>query len=209
MISPHRQHPRLDRVDRAPRPSTPSGRNRDRRFEHPPPGNIDLLARQAAEFEVLVAAAGSSVQDLRPALASYAAGAARAYAPEVVVGRTPPRPWLPSVPTSSLRITGVIGLRSTLAAAGVRRDLALANKSPSSSVATRSAAARPIRSCPSTPSTRRSRSRCAAGVRGGAATASPPVRDPAVPRAPRATEADVRAGSSRTRTGRDGQGHHH
>ena len=51
-------------------------------------GNVELLARQAVEFDVpFVAAAAGSVEDLRSALASYAAGAGRAaYAPEVVVG---------------------------------------------------------------------------------------------------------------------------
>ena len=50
--------------------------------------NLDLLARQAAAVRpALVGAATGSVDDLRTAIAGYAAAAGHpAYAPEVVVG---------------------------------------------------------------------------------------------------------------------------
>jgi hypothetical protein len=66
-------------------------------------------------------------------------------------------------------ITGSIGLGSTLAALKAGRTLALANKESlivggASSPRSRS----PVRSCPSTPSTPRSRGRCARHEAGGA-----------------------------------------
>jgi len=100
--------------------------------------NIDLVARQAVDFDVpLVAVASGSVEDVRSAIAAYAAGLGRgshalggpAYAPEIVVGDE-------AVVTAAGNgadvvlngITGSIGLRPTLAALAAGSTLALANK---------------------------------------------------------------------------------
>ena len=109
------------------------GRNRDRFTVRAlaAGGNIDLLARQAVEFDVpFVAAAAGSVEDLRSALASYAAGAGRAaYAPEVVVGADAAMTAAAIGADVVLNgITGAIGLRPTLAALASGATLALANK---------------------------------------------------------------------------------
>ena len=109
------------------------GRNRDRFTVRAlaAGGNIDLLAIQAVEFDVpFVAAAAGSVEDLRSALASYAAGAGRAaYAPEVVVGADAAMTAAAIGADVVLNgITGAIGLRPTLAALASGATLALANK---------------------------------------------------------------------------------
>jgi len=94
-------------------------------------GNIDLLARQAVQFEVpLVAAAHGDVEQVRAALAAAAAEAGRpAPVPEVVVG--------PDAATVAAGcgadvvlngVTGSIGLRPTMAALAAGSVLALANK---------------------------------------------------------------------------------
>ena len=94
-------------------------------------GNIDLLARQAVQFEVpLVAAAHGDVEQVRAALAAAAAESGRpASVPEVVVG--------PDAATVAAGcgadvvlngVTGSIGLRPTLAALAAGSVLALANK---------------------------------------------------------------------------------
>jgi 1-deoxy-D-xylulose-5-phosphate reductoisomerase len=94
-------------------------------------GNLDLLARQAVQFDVpLVAAARDDVDALRAALAAAAAEAGRpASAIEVVVG--------PDAATVAAGcgadvvlngVTGSIGLRPTLAALAAGSVLALANK---------------------------------------------------------------------------------
>ncbi|HET7820638.1 MAG TPA: 1-deoxy-D-xylulose-5-phosphate reductoisomerase, partial [Ornithinibacter sp.] len=94
-------------------------------------GNIELLARQAVQFDVpLVAAAHGDADRVRAALAAAAAEAGRpASATEVVVG--------PDAATVAAGcgadvvlngITGSIGLRPTLAALAAGSVLALANK---------------------------------------------------------------------------------
>ena len=94
-------------------------------------GNVELLARQAVQFDVpLVAAARGEVDEVRAALAAAAAEAGRpASATEVVVG--------PDAATVAAGcgadvvlngVTGSIGLRPTLAALAAGSVLALANK---------------------------------------------------------------------------------
>jgi 1-deoxy-D-xylulose-5-phosphate reductoisomerase len=94
-------------------------------------GNIDLVARQAVEFDVpLVAVARGEVEQVRAAIAAAATDAGRtASVPDVVVG--------PDAATVAAGcgadvvlngITGSIGLRPTLAALAAGSVLALANK---------------------------------------------------------------------------------
>lgn len=84
-------------------------------------GRVDLLARQAAEFDVEVVAVGdaSAVPALRAALESYGARA-RVAAPEEVAA------WPCDIVLNG--ITGALGLTSTLVALEAGRTLALANK---------------------------------------------------------------------------------
>lgn len=93
--------------------------------------NIDLVARQAVDFEVpLVAVAAGSVEDVRSAIARYAGELGRpAYAPEIVVGDDASVTAAGSGADIVLNaITGSIGLRPTLAALEAGSRLALANK---------------------------------------------------------------------------------
>lgn len=109
------------------------GRNRDRFTVAAlsAGSNIDLVARQAVDFEVpLVAVASGSADDVRSAIGAYAAELGRtAYAPEIVVGDDA------AVTAAAVGadvvlngITGSIGLRPTLAALAAGSTLALANK---------------------------------------------------------------------------------
>ncbi|MFI6326121.1 1-deoxy-D-xylulose-5-phosphate reductoisomerase [Nonomuraea sp. NPDC050556] len=84
-------------------------------------GRVDLLARQAAEFDVEVVAVGdaSAVPALRAALESYGARAAVATTEEVAA-------WPCDIVLNG--ITGALGLTSTLVALEAGRTLALANK---------------------------------------------------------------------------------
>ncbi|KGN31909.1 1-deoxy-D-xylulose 5-phosphate reductoisomerase [Knoellia sinensis KCTC 19936] len=109
------------------------GRNRDRFTVTAlsAGGNIDLVARQAVEFEVpLVAVASGSPDDVRTAIGAYAAGLGRtAYAPEIVVGDDAAVTAAGNGADVVLNgITGSIGLRPTLAALAAGSTLALANK---------------------------------------------------------------------------------
>ena len=93
--------------------------------------NLDLLARQAAAVRpALVGAATGSVDDLRTAIAGYAAAAGHpAYAPEVVVGERAAEIVAGCAADVVLNgITGSIGLKPTLAALTAGSVLALANK---------------------------------------------------------------------------------
>jgi len=116
------------------------GRNRDRFTVAAisAGSNIDLIARQAVDFDVpLVAVASGSPEDVRTAIRAYAAEKGNgshalrgpAYAPEIVVGDEA------AVTAAGIGadvvlngITGSIGLRPTLAALGAGSILALANK---------------------------------------------------------------------------------
>ncbi|MEO7423034.1 MAG: 1-deoxy-D-xylulose-5-phosphate reductoisomerase [Ornithinibacter sp.] len=94
-------------------------------------GNLDLLAEQAVTFDVpLVGAARGDVEQVRTAIARYAAGAGRpAYAPEVVVGEDAATVAAGIGADVVLNgVTGSIGLRPTLAALAAGSTLALANK---------------------------------------------------------------------------------
>ncbi|MDT0213784.1 1-deoxy-D-xylulose-5-phosphate reductoisomerase [Rothia sp. ARF10] len=101
-------------------------------------GNVDLVARQAVDFEVpLVAVASGSAEDVRDAIAAYAGERARgsdvlrgpAYAPEIVVGDEAAVTAAGCGADVVLNgITGSIGLRPTLAALAAGSTLALANK---------------------------------------------------------------------------------
>ncbi|MEO6791187.1 MAG: 1-deoxy-D-xylulose-5-phosphate reductoisomerase [Ornithinibacter sp.] len=94
-------------------------------------GNLDLLAEQAVTFDVpLVGAARGDVEQLRTAIARYAAKAGRpAYAPEVVVGEDAATVAAGVGADVVLNgVTGSIGLRPTLAALAAGSTLALANK---------------------------------------------------------------------------------
>ncbi len=121
-------------------------------------GNPDLLASQALEFgaEVVAVASEARVDDLRRALqaaaAREAAGRAR-QSPKILAGPdavAEVAAWPCDVVLNG--VTGAVGLAATLAAIDAGRVLALANKE---SLIT-------ARSCPSTPSTRRWPSACAA-----------------------------------------------
>jgi 1-deoxy-D-xylulose-5-phosphate reductoisomerase len=94
-------------------------------------GNIDLVARQAAELQVdVVACARGSEADLADALAGAAHAAGRtAYRPEVLVGPDAAT-VLAGRPADVVLngITGSIGLAPTLAALDAGTTLALANK---------------------------------------------------------------------------------
>lgn len=89
--------------------------------------NLDLLARQAAEFGVpVLAAAQGRESDLVAAIASYAGPG---YRPEVVTGPDAAQAVAGiGVDTVLNGITGAIGLRPTLAALAAGSRLALANK---------------------------------------------------------------------------------
>lgn len=109
------------------------GRNRDRFtvVALSAGSNIDLVARQAVDFEVpLVAVASGSPDDVRSAIGAYAAELGRtAYAPEIVVGDTAAEAAAAVGADVVLNgITGSIGLRPTLAALAAGSTLALANK---------------------------------------------------------------------------------
>lgn len=94
-------------------------------------GNLDLLARQAVQFQVpLVAAARSTSADLREAIAAYAGEAGHpAYAPEIVVGDEGATTAAACGSDVVLNgVTGAIGLLPTLAALEAGSVLALANK---------------------------------------------------------------------------------
>lgn len=94
-------------------------------------GNVDLVARQAVDFDVpLVAVASGSVEDVRAAIGAYAAELGRpAYAPEIVVGDEAAVTSAGCGADVVLNgITGSIGLRPTLAALAAGSTLALANK---------------------------------------------------------------------------------
>ncbi|MFC7491842.1 MULTISPECIES: 1-deoxy-D-xylulose-5-phosphate reductoisomerase [unclassified Knoellia] len=93
--------------------------------------NLELVARQAVDFDVpLVALASGAPEDVRSAIDAYAAGLGRsAYSPEIVVGDDA------AVTAAGVGadvvlngITGSIGLRPTLAALAAGSTLALANK---------------------------------------------------------------------------------
>jgi 1-deoxy-D-xylulose-5-phosphate reductoisomerase len=93
--------------------------------------NIDLVARQAVDFDVpLVAVASGTADDVRSAVGACAAALGRtAYSPQIVVGDDA------SVTAAAVGadvvlngITGSIGLRPTLAALAAGSTLALANK---------------------------------------------------------------------------------
>ncbi|PRY63353.1 1-deoxy-D-xylulose 5-phosphate reductoisomerase [Knoellia remsis] len=109
------------------------GRNRDR-FSVAAlsaGSNIDLVARQAVEFDVpLVAVASGSPEEVRTAIGAYAARAGHtAYAPEIVVGDGAAVTAAGTGADVVLNgITGSIGLRPTLAALEAGSTLALANK---------------------------------------------------------------------------------
>ena len=93
--------------------------------------NLDLLAEQAVRFRPgLVAAAAGSAEQVRAAIAVYAAAAPEAaYAPEVVVGAQAATVAAGCGADVVLNgITGSIGLRPTLAALAAGSTLALANK---------------------------------------------------------------------------------
>ncbi len=93
--------------------------------------NIDLIARQAVDFDVpLVAVASGSPDDVRTAIRAYAAELGKtAYAPEIVVGDTAAEAAAAVGADVVLNgITGSIGLRPTLAALKAGSILALANK---------------------------------------------------------------------------------
>ncbi|WP_353950585.1 1-deoxy-D-xylulose-5-phosphate reductoisomerase [Knoellia sp. S7-12] len=100
--------------------------------------NIDLIARQAVDFDVpLVAVASGSPEDVRSAIGAYAASLGRgshalrgpAYAPEIVVGEGAAEAAAAIGADVVLNgITGSIGLRPTLAALAAGSTLALANK---------------------------------------------------------------------------------
>lgn len=93
--------------------------------------NIDLVARQAVEFDVpLVAVASGSLDDVRSAIGAYAVELGRtAYAPEIVVGDVAAVTAAGNGADVVLNgITGSIGLRPTLAALAAGSILALANK---------------------------------------------------------------------------------
>ncbi|KGN36784.1 1-deoxy-D-xylulose-5-phosphate reductoisomerase [Knoellia subterranea] len=93
--------------------------------------NVDLIARQAVEFEVpLVAVASGSPDDVRTAIGAYAGELGRtAYAPEIVVGEEAAETAAAVGADVVLNgITGSIGLRPTLAALAAGSTLALANK---------------------------------------------------------------------------------
>ena len=109
------------------------GRNRDRFTVTAVSAgsNLDLVARQAVDFDVpLVAVASGSVDDVRSAIGAYAAGLGRtAYAPEIVVGDDAAVTAAGNGADVVLNgITGSIGLRPTLAALAAGSTLALANK---------------------------------------------------------------------------------
>ena len=94
-------------------------------------GNVDLVARQAVDFDVpLVAIASGSVEDVRAAIGAYAAERGRpAYAPEIVVGDEAAVTAAGCGADVVLNgITGSIGLHPTLAALAAGSTLALANK---------------------------------------------------------------------------------
>ncbi|GGB86439.1 1-deoxy-D-xylulose 5-phosphate reductoisomerase [Knoellia flava TL1] len=94
-------------------------------------GNVDLVARQAVDFDVpLVAVASGSVEDVRSAVGAYAVERGRtAYAPEIVVGdEAAVRAAGCGADVVLNGITGSIGLRPTLAALAAGSTLALANK---------------------------------------------------------------------------------
>ncbi|MEO7269450.1 MAG: 1-deoxy-D-xylulose-5-phosphate reductoisomerase [Knoellia sp.] len=93
--------------------------------------NVDLVARQAVDFDVpLVALASGSPDDVRTAIRAYAAELGKtAYAPEIVVGDTAAEAAAGVGADVVLNgITGSIGLRPTLAALKAGSILALANK---------------------------------------------------------------------------------
>jgi len=109
------------------------GRNRDRFtvVALSAGSNIDLVARQAVDFDVpLVALASGSVDDVRSAIGAYAASLGRtAYSPEIVVGDKAAEAAAAVGADVVLNgITGSIGLRPTLAALAAGSTLALANK---------------------------------------------------------------------------------
>ncbi|GAA4108276.1 1-deoxy-D-xylulose-5-phosphate reductoisomerase [Knoellia locipacati] len=109
------------------------GRNRDRFTVTAisAGANIDLVARQAVDFEVpLVAVASGTVEDVRSAIGAYAARLGlTAYAPEIVVGDEAAVTAAGNGADVVLNgITGSIGLRPTLAALAAGSTLALANK---------------------------------------------------------------------------------
>ncbi|GAA4399677.1 1-deoxy-D-xylulose-5-phosphate reductoisomerase [Ornithinibacter aureus] len=94
-------------------------------------GNVELLARQAVEFDVpLVGVARGQVEDVRAAIAAAAADAGRpASVTDVVVGADAATIAAGCGADVVLNgITGSIGLRPTLAALEVGSVLALANK---------------------------------------------------------------------------------
>lgn len=94
-------------------------------------GNVDLVARQAVDFDVpLVAVASGSVEDVCAAIGAYAAERGRpAYAPVIVVGDEAAVTAAGCGADVVLNgITGSIGLRPTLAALAAGSTLALANK---------------------------------------------------------------------------------
>jgi 1-deoxy-D-xylulose-5-phosphate reductoisomerase len=94
-------------------------------------GNVELLARQAVEFDVpLVSVARGQVEDVRAAIAAAAADAGRpASVTDVVVGADAATIAAGCGADVVLNgITGSIGLRPTLAALEAGSVLALANK---------------------------------------------------------------------------------
>ncbi|HOT56496.1 MAG TPA: 1-deoxy-D-xylulose-5-phosphate reductoisomerase [Ornithinibacter sp.] len=94
-------------------------------------GNVELLARQAVEFDVpLVGVARGQVEDVRAAIAAAAADAGRpASVTDVVVGADAATIAAGCGADVVLNgITGSIGLRPTLAALEAGSVLALANK---------------------------------------------------------------------------------
>ncbi|EAP96932.1 1-deoxy-D-xylulose 5-phosphate reductoisomerase [Janibacter sp. HTCC2649] len=93
--------------------------------------NIDLIARQAVDFDVpFVAVASGAPEDVRTAIRAYAVELGKtAYAPEIVVGDQAAEAAAAVGADVVLNgITGSIGLRPTLAALKAGSTLALANK---------------------------------------------------------------------------------
>lgn len=94
-------------------------------------GNLDRLAQQAVRFRVpLVAAAHGTQEQVREAIAGYAAAAGEsAYQPQLLVGPEAAEQVAGCGAEVVLNgITGAIGLRPTLAALATGARLALANK---------------------------------------------------------------------------------
>jgi 1-deoxy-D-xylulose-5-phosphate reductoisomerase len=151
-------------------------------------GRVDLLAHQALELgvEVVAVARATAAQDLQ--LAFYAEAQARGFAagdfavPKILAGpeaATELAGWPCDVVLNGM--TGSIGLAPTLAALAAGRTLALANKESlvAGGPLVRAALQRPDQIVPSTPSTARSPSACAAAARPRCAGwSSPPAAGP-------------------------------